>query len=76
MTGHITGAALDKMVELEGLIAARRQATWQKFRAAGENKAIWFRVLDIQNSRIKALERDIKARLGLAEFQAKRGWGK
>lgn len=74
-TQVITTAALAKMVELEGLIAARRQATWQKFKAAGENKAIWFRVIDTQNQRIKALQLEIKRCLGLPEFKAKRGWG-
>ncbi len=71
-TQSITDAALHKMAELETLIAARRQANWQRFKAAGENKAIWYRIVDIQNNRIKALEREIKRCLGLAEFKAKR----
>lgn len=70
----ITDAALEKMAELETLIAARRQATWQKFKAAGQSKPIWFRVIDLQNQRIKTLEREIKRCLGLPEFKAKRGW--
>lgn len=72
----ITDAALHKMVELEGLIAAKKQATWQQFRSSGENKTVWFRVIDIQDNRIKVLEREIKACLGVGEFKARRGWGK
>lgn len=72
----ITTAALSKMGGLEMLIAARRQATWQKFKAAGEHKAMWFRVIDIQNHRIKALEREVGALLGIPGFRAKRSWGK
>lgn len=73
-TQSITDAALHKMTELETLIAARRQSTWQKFKASGEHKSIWFRVIDLQNQRIKTLEREIKRCLGISGFKAKRGW--
>lgn len=71
----ITTTALDKMTELETLMSARRQAAWQRYKSAGENKAIWYRIIDIQDNRIKALEREISRCLGIPGFRARRGAG-
>lgn len=70
---HTEIRAIEKMAEIETLLAARRQAVWQKFTCAGEHKGTWFKVIDAIDARIRSLERHVKDALGVGEYKSKRG---
>lgn len=59
------------MPRLANLAETRKQASYQRARAAGEHKATWQSVIDVLDSEIQELEHVITHRLELNRFRWK-----
>lgn len=64
--------AANWMQEIQGMLAAHKQARWQLNKCAGEHKALWQAMVDLMDNRIKLKEAQIAQALAVPGFRAKR----